>query len=293
MFLRKKTLWVGIQGVRPGRPGRLLAVDADSGRVRATFRLPFDPLRVVGGFGSLWITGQGGSRRYGGVLRIDPRSGRVVRVVRGSRALGTALATSAHAVWVGGPDIFPPGHPEKAGVYFVYKIEPRRGQVVRRFRLRSTVIDLVGDGEAVWISGWYGIVKLSESGRVLVRQPIVGSGWSISRAHDGVWVTHTFYGSRRDRRPPAARELLRIRETSKPRFTRVPLSGSPWQVSATAGGAWVALGGYSHEVQWIRDAEPTPDPTRVAIRGVVRGIQATPDGVWVAQLAPNQLSKVC
>ena len=293
MLLSGRTLWVGIHGPRAWRPGRLLAFDTQSGRVRRAFRLPVDPDRVVEGFGSLWITGEGVDRRYRGVIRLDPRSGRVLSVIRGARQLGTALATTRSAVWVGGPDVYPKGHPEKAGVYFVYKLDPQRNDVVRRFRLRSTVIDLAGRGDSLWITGWYAVVKLSESGRVLFRQPIEGSGWSIAPARTGVWVAHTFHGTRSDRPPPPARGLLRIRPGSKPRLAVLELDQSPWEVSAAGDVVWVALGEYSHEVARVREARAPANPTTVPVPGVVHGVQAAPDGAWVAQVSPNQLSRVC
>jgi hypothetical protein len=216
----------------------------------------------------------------------------VLRVIRGAHPLGSALAATTRGIWVGGADTFPKGHEERSGVYFTYRIDPRRNAVVRRVRLRSTVIDLVGDGAALWVAGWVAVPKLSESGRVLFRQPIAGSGWSIARAGDGVWVTHTFNGSRRDRRPPVARELYRIRERSKPHLTRIPLDESPWGVSAAGDVAWVAAGRSPHEVLWLDDTQ-APSPTAVPISGIVRGIQAVPSGAWVAQLRPNQLSRIC
>ena len=292
MHLSKGTLWVAIEPAHWGRPGRLLALDPSSGRVRRTIRLPVSPMRFVAGFGSLWLTGAGGGRRYSGVLRLDPRSGRVLRVIRGTHPLGSALAATRRGVWVGGADTFPPGHEERSGVYFVYRIDPRRGAVVRRVRLRSTVIDLVGDGPALWVTGWLAVPKLSETGRLLFRQPILGSGWSIARAGEGVWVAHTFNGSRRDRDPPAARELYRIREFSKPHLTRIPLEESPWEVSAAGGVAWVAAGRSSHQVLWLDDTR-TPSPTAVSVSGIVRGIQAAARGAWVSQLKPNQLSRIC
>jgi hypothetical protein len=294
MLLAGRTLWVGINGVRPGRPGRLLRLDAQTGRVLRSFRLPVDPLRLAAGFGSLWLTGQGGDRRFAGVLRLDPRTGRVTAVVRRRLGLGTALATTAHAVWVGGPDRFPPGHPERSGVYFVYKIDPRSNTVARRFRLRSTVIDLVGERRSLWVAGWYAIVRLSESGRVLLRQPVTGSAWSIALAGDGVWAAHTFYGTRRSPGvPPAARELFRIRDRSSPRLTVVDLEASPWQVSSAKGVVWVARGEFSRAVERLRDARPPAPLGTVAIPGIVIGLQATADGAWVAQLRPNQLDKIC
>jgi len=292
MLLSKGTLWVAIQPAHWGRPGRLLALDPSSGRVRRTIRLPVSPMRFVAGFGSLWLTGAGGGGRYSGVLRLDPRSGRVLRIIRGTHPLGSALAATTGGIWIAGADTFPAGHPEKSGVYFVYKIDPGRAAVVQRIRLRSTVIDLVGDGPALWVTGWLAVPKLSADGLILFRQPIVGAGWSIARAGEGVWVTHTFYGSRRDRQPPPARELYRIREFSKPHLTRIPLEDSPWDVSAAAGVAWVAAGRSSHQVLWLDDTR-TPSPTAVPVSGIVRGIQATAGGAWVAQSKPNRLSRIC
>jgi hypothetical protein len=179
-------------------------------------------------------------------------------------------------------------------VYFVYKIDPRTNTVVRRFRLSSTVIDLAGAGRSLWITGWYAVVKLSESGQVLLRQPLRGSAWSITRAGDGVWAAHTFYGTRRTPGvPPPARELFRIREASKPRLTVLALDESPWEVSAKRGVVWVALGEFSREVERFRDGRPPTALGGIPIRGVVIGLQATRDGAWVAQLKPNGLSRVC
>jgi hypothetical protein len=177
-------------------------------------------------------------------------------------------------------------------VYFVYKIDPRSGAVVRRVRLHSTVIDLVGDGPALWVAGWLAVPKLSPVGHVLFRQPIVGSGWSIARADDGVWVAHTFNGSRKDRQPPPARELYRIRELSRPHLTRIPLDESPWAVSAAGGVAWVAAGRSSHQVLRLDDTR-NPSPTAVPVSGIVRSIQAMATGSWVAQVKPNRLSRIC
>ena len=293
LLLAKGTLWVAIQPARWGRPGSLLALDPRSGRIRRRIRLPVSPMRFVAGFGSLWLTGAGGGRRYSGVLQLDPRSGRVLRVIRGAHPLGSALAATTRGIWVGGADTFPKGHEERSGVYFVYRIDPRRGAVLGRVRLRSTVIDLVGDGPALWVAGWLAVPKLSETGRVLFRQPIVGSGWSIARAGEGVWVAHTFNGSRRDRQPPPARELYRIREFSKPHLTRIQLEDSPWQVSAAVGVAWVAAGESSHQVLRLTDMH-TATPTAVPVPGgIVRGIQATRSGAWVSQWKPNRLSRIC
>ena len=101
---------------------------------------------------------------------------------------------------------------------------------------------------------------------VLLRAPIVGSGWSVTRVKGGAWVAHTFNGTRRYRVPPPARELFRMCAPAQPHLTRIPLGQSPWQVSATARGTWVALGDYSHEVEWVPD-EPAPQARTVPVGG--------------------------
>ena len=282
LALDGSTLWVGIQDGL-AKPGRLLALDAATGRTLRSFRIPFDPLRIVPAFGSLWVTGQGGDRRYAGVLELQPHSARILHVVRGKRTLGTALAATRSAVWVGGPDIYPEGKPEQSGVYLVDKIDPRRHAVVARYRLRSTVIDLAGDGQSLWIAGWYAIVRLSETGHVELRIPIEGSTWSIARAPGGAWAAHTFLGRRGHGIPPAAYELFRIRGST---LTTVPLDSSPWQVSSAGEKLWIAGGERSVAVRELEGAE-------VAVNGTLRGIQATADGVWIAEHDPNRLSKGC
>jgi Polyphosphate kinase C-terminal domain 2/Polyphosphate kinase C-terminal domain 1 len=173
-LLSRKTLWVAIAASRPGPVGgRLVRIDAHSGEVERVLRLPVDPYQLAFGFGSLWVTGYTSNRKYQDrLLRIDPTTGRVLRAIRGPRVLGSKVATTSAAVWINGADIFPNGHSERAGIRFVYKVDPRRSAVVRRIQLPSqaTVIDLMGAGSSLWSVGWWGLVKLSASGRVLFHE---------------------------------------------------------------------------------------------------------------------------
>ena len=82
-------------------------------------------------------------------------------------------------------------------------------------------------------------------------------------------------------------------ESAKPRLAVLELDESPWEVSAAGDVVWVALGEYSHEVARVRDARAPANPTPVSVPGIVHGVQAAPDGAWVAQVRPNQLSRVC
>jgi hypothetical protein len=286
-------LWVALAAPRVSGRGALARVDARTGRLERVLRLPVDPYQLAVGFGSLWITGATDDPRYRGVLRVDPRSGRVVRVIRGPRALGSKLATTSRAVWVGGADIYPKGHPEKAGVRFVYEIDPRRNAVVRRVRLpgQATVISLVGAGSSLWSVGWWGVVKLSASGRVLFRHPIDGSGWSLALTPGVVWVAQPWLGSRPVRRQDRpARRLLRIPVAAPSRETVVELRNQPGGVSAAAGVVWVGGNG---QLEWLHAAQPKPTPASVRLKLVPTYHAAFPGGVWVAERDVNRVSKVC
>jgi hypothetical protein len=293
LLLEGNDLWVAVAAPRASGRGAVARVDARSGRVERVLRLPIDPYQLAYGFGSLWITGATDDRRYRGVLRVDPQSGRVVRVIRGPRALGSKLATTSRAVWVGGADIYAKGHPERAGVRFVYEIDPRRNAVVRRVRLpgQATVISLAGAGSSLWSVGWWGVVKLSASGRVLFHRPIDGSGWSLALTPGVVWVAQPWLGERpvrRQHRP--ARLLLRITVATPVRQTVVELPTQPGGVSAAAGVVWV---GASAGLARLHAAQLPPTLTDVPVNVRPSYHVAFPGGVWVSELQANRVSKIC
>jgi hypothetical protein len=293
LLIRKGTLWVAIGASRPLGRGAIVRIDARSGRVRRTFRLPVNPYQLALGFGSLWVTGETDDRRYQGrLLRLDPRTGRVVAVIRGPKTFGSKLASTSDAIWIGGADIFPRGHSELAGVRYVYKIDPRRNAVVRRVRLpgQATVIALAGEDSSLWSVGWWGVVKLSSSGRVLFRHRIDGSGWSLALTPGAVWVAQPWFGTqpvRRQNRP--ARRLLRI-ATSTGRLTVVELETQPGGVSAAGGVVWVgANGGLAR----LDADEMPPTLTRIPVDLVPNYHVAFAGGVWVSELSGNRVSKIC
>jgi hypothetical protein len=286
-------LWVALAAPRVSGRGAVARIDAGSGRLERVLRLPIDPYQLAVGFGSLWVTGATDDPRYRGVLRVDPRSGRVVRVIRGPRALGSKLATTSRAVWVGGADIYPKGHSERAGVRFVYEIDPRRDAVVRRVRLpgQATVIALAGAGSSLWSVGWWGVVELSASGRVLFRHPIDGSGWSLALTPGVVWVAQPWLGERPVRRQDKpARRLLRIPVAAPSHETVVDLQNQPGGVSAAAGVVWVGGNG---QLERLNAAELQPTPTSVRLKLIPTYHAAFPGGVWVSERYTNRVSKVC
>jgi hypothetical protein len=288
----ERTIWIASGSARIGGHGTLLRVDASSGRVQRVFRLAGDPWSIAFGFGSLWLTGDGGGFD-GAVIRIDPRSGRVVSVIRGPRRFGSALAITSDGVWIGGGDIVPQKHPENTLARWVFKIDPHRNAVTKSVRLgATTVIALAGEGRSLWATGWGAVVKLSTSGRVLFQRRIDGAGWWIAPAPGGPWVARPFFGTRSSQQAFRARQLLRVR-TSEPRPTIVELAGQPGDVAVTRGAAWTVVGdwrGGSREVVRVDGSGAT---TSVSTRGIPGLIAESRDGVWVAAQDPNELSKIC
>jgi hypothetical protein len=293
LLLKGDDLWVAVAAPRASGRGAVVRVDARTGRVVRVLRLPIDPYELAYGFGSLWVTGATNDRRYRGVLRVDPQSGRVVRVIRGPRALGSKLATTSRAVWVGGADIYAKGHPERAGVRFVYEIDPRRNAVARRVRLpgQATVISLAGAGSSLWSVGWWGVVKLSATGRVLFHRPIDGSGWSLALTPGVVWVAQPWIGERPVRRQDRpARRLLRISVAAPARQTVIELPTQPGGVSAAAGVVWVGGNG---RLARLDAARLPPVLTAVPLELTPSYHVAFSGGVWVSELHASRVSKIC
>jgi hypothetical protein len=292
LLLRNRTLWVAIASDRPGGRGRLARVDTRTGRVERLLRLPNNPYRIAYGFGSLWVTGEArpASRRFAGVvLRIDPRTGRVLHVIRGPLLLGAAIAATTEGIWVGGGDVYAPGHPNEAGVRYVFEIDPRRNIVVRTVRLQATtVIDLLAERRSLWATGWGGVVKLSPTGRVVFRQPFYGSGWALARGSGAVWVAQPFSGTRDPRTQRPARRLLKV--TIRPRrLTTVELEVAPGDVDAGAGVVWLGVNGLAR----IDGRETPPTPRKLPLDVRPNRIAAFSGGAWIDELGTTTLTKIC
>jgi len=293
LLLTKRTLWAAIAGPGPARPGMLARVDARTGRVQRLFHLPTNPYRIAYAFGSLWVTGEASpsARRYAGaVLRLDPRTGRILHVIHGPILLGSAIAATREGVWVGGGDVYARGHPEKAGVRFVFRIDPKRNAVVQRVQLRSTtVIDLLGEGRFLWATGWGAVVKVSPFGREVFRQRFYGSGWSLARAPNAVWVAQPFSGTRNPRTQRPVRKLLEA-TIRPPRLTVNELEAPPGLLSSAVGVVWMSAPGGL--VRIVGAHHPvTLEPVPVGV--VPNHIAAFAGGVWGAVPRERRLIKIC
>jgi hypothetical protein len=194
-------------------------------------------------------------------------------------------------VWINGADIYPKGHQEKAGVRWVYKIDPLRNAIVRQVRLASTTtIDLLGEGDSLWATGWGAVVKLSRSRRVLFEQRFGGSGWSMMLTPGAVWVAEPWFGGPLDRRQNRpAKRLLKIARSGPRQVTVVELDTQPGAVSAAGGVVWISGNGGVARIA----ATDTPPTLTTAVDLVPSYLEAVPGGVWVSELDRNRVSKVC
>ncbi len=286
VLARGDTLWVTLR--RPGGRGRVVRLSARTGRVQRSFWLEGVPARLAYGFGSLWIPQEIRGKPGGTLVRLDPRSGRVVAEIRAPapRLFGTTVTVTPTTVWIGGSDT-------RLDTSSIFVVDPRRNVVVRRLGVTATtVVALAARGRAVWVSGWESIVKLSPTGRLLFRQRIGGVAFSIGVARDGVWGAQQLLGHKYTKPQPPARRLVRV--TTSPRgLTVVPLDATPGVVAAAAGAAWVVFVPDQHRRVILRVSGAPPAPETVTVRGFPGAIAPAPDGVWVAEHDPNELSNVC
>jgi hypothetical protein len=286
VLARGDTLWVTLR--RPGERARVVRLDARTGRVDRSFPLEGLPDRLIYGFGSLWIPEEVRGKPGGTLVRLDPRSGRVLAEIRAPapRLFGATLTVTPAAVWIGGADT-------RLDTSSIFVVDPRGNAIVRRLGLKvTTVVALVARGPEVWASGWESIVKLSPTGRLLFRQRIGGVAFSIALAPDGVWGAQQFFGHKYRKPQPPARRLVRV--TTSPRhLTVVPLEATPGGIASAAGAAWVVFFPDQRRRAILRVSGTPPVPQTVPVRGLPGAIAPASDGVWVAEHDPNELSKVC
>jgi hypothetical protein len=124
VLARGDTLWVTLQ--RAGGRARVIRLDARTGRVDRSFPLEGVPDRLVYGFGSLWIPEEIRGKPGGTLIRLDPRSGRVLAEIRAPapRLFGATLTVTPAAVWIGGADT-------RLDTSSIFLVDPRKNAVVR------------------------------------------------------------------------------------------------------------------------------------------------------------------
>jgi streptogramin lyase len=116
---------------------RLWRIDPRTNRTLDTIELPFLPLGLAGGAGSVWVTDQLGDA----VVRIDPTTGRIVARIPVGRGAG-GIAFGAGSVW--------------AASFLdrtVSRIDPGTNRVVATIAVPGTPRNAAVGAGAVWIAG--------------------------------------------------------------------------------------------------------------------------------------------
>ncbi len=156
------------------------------------------------------------------VVRIDPRTNRIVATIRGLQA--RAVAAGDAGVWVLGID----------GT--IARIDRRTNRIAARGRIgASTVASVAVGGGAAWVSapGDGVIWRIDPGPRLVMRTIDVGAGvGDLSFGAGSLWAANPLRGT-----------VVRV-EPDANRVTReVRLGGSPRAVSAGAEGVWVSVTG--------------------------------------------------
>jgi serine/threonine-protein kinase len=126
------TLWIA-----GGSAERVLwRIDARSGRVEATIRLPFVPKAVAAGEGAVWVTSLLGDT----VSRIDPQTNRVVATIPVGRG-PYSIAAGGGAVWV-----------TAAIDDTVSRIDPTTNRVVAVIPVSGAPGQVAVGSEGVWVT---------------------------------------------------------------------------------------------------------------------------------------------
>ena len=201
----------GIVWVREARNlgTHVIGVDAQSGRVVRRFSIGGSSIGIAYGAGSLWLVGGGE------VVRVDPRSGRILHHFPASADL---LVYADGALWAA-----------SAGGS-IWKIDPIGQAIAAHTKLHPYVSDLAVGGGSVWVSvvGENRVYQLSEDD--LGVQQAAPAGPDPERIATGggtVWIANT-----------SGRAVSRLDETSGAR-TNLATGSEPTALQLHNGVVWV------------------------------------------------------
>jgi YVTN family beta-propeller protein len=114
---------------------RLWRIDPSTGRIAATFELPFKPRTFAVGAGAVWIVDPLGDR----VARVGPHTGKVTATIAVGRG-ASGVAVGAGSVWV-------TNHLDDT----VSRIDPARLRVSATIHVGTKPVELAVDGSQVWV----------------------------------------------------------------------------------------------------------------------------------------------
>jgi virginiamycin B lyase len=226
-----------------------------------------NPCGAASGFGSVWVAAYGTGR----LVRIDPRSNRVVRRIRLARGI-CPLAIGAGSLWVAS---------DRTNV--LYRVNPVRSRVVARIRVAEWPAHVAVAFGSVWVSAYeQGTVARIDmrTNRVARVYAVGGNPSGITAANGSLWIAFGRNGSSLGRLSPGSGELRKI---------HLGHTG-PGFLSAAAGSLWTTTAdGHAVRVD--------PVAGRVvatfAIPGTPAEVEAAPDGtIWVAEKERNTITRI-
>jgi DNA-binding SARP family transcriptional activator/streptogramin lyase len=234
-------------------------VDPERNAVIGEIPVGARPSGIAAGAGSVWV----GNRDDNTLLRIDPRSRKVVRTI-GLPLEPQEVTVAADAVWVATDD----------GV--VVRIDPSSNQIARAYRLRRTrdrccPPAITTGGTAVWVSqgGTLSRIDPSTNGVAQVRDAGVVS---ITSGEGGLWLLTS--AGKLERLDPTTNAVLT--SISRESIAYGALGGG---VAAGAGAVWT--GTYLDRALWKLDPVTGAFIGRVPLAHRPAGVAFSDGAVWI------------
>jgi YVTN family beta-propeller protein len=174
--------------------------------------------------GMLWVLDAAGT-----VIRVDPRTNRVVGKPLPIPADAEAIAVGERALWVtrGAPGDLAGPHKDT-----VTRIDSASGRTVATIRVRRAPLDVAVAPGAVWVTnaGGDSVARIDPQTNRLVGRPVVtgASPQSLAVGGGSLWVANH-----------DALTVTRIDQASGKVVADIPVPSEPHRVAYGAGAAWV------------------------------------------------------
>jgi streptogramin lyase len=225
------------------------------------------PCGAASGFGSVWVATYGSGR----LVRIDPRSNRVVAQIRVARGI-CPIVVAAGSVWVASDTR-----------NLLYRVDPRRGRVVARIPVGKWPAHLTAAFGSVWVSAYErGTIARIDTHRNRVSRvyAVGGNPSGLAEAGGALWIAFGRSGSSLGRLDSQTGALVKKSIGHIGPGFLTAAAGSLW--TTTADGFAVRFDPRTGEVI---AAFPVPGTPAEAAAG--------PDGtMWVAEKQHNTVTRI-
>ncbi len=247
------------RAVVPIRANTLLELDPGTNQIVASVPIARDAAALEAAPGALWVA----SERERTVSRVDLRT-HAVKTIGEPHPVAFIAHDDRGNIYASGWD-FP----------FVWQIDPRTVQIVRSFRVKTKALSLTVGGGSLWVVDRFAnaVTRIDLAQRRVAETIRVGvDPLAAAFGYGALWVANGDSGTVSVIRPGAATPI---------RVSGIP---SPYGISASAGGVWVASNGM-HAVYRI-----DPDTHAIVARidlgtptDFLYGVSAGPHGVWAVE----------